>query len=165
MNDHGVSVQWYWRGRTEEVRENTVPVPLRPPQSPHGLAGNCIRAFAVRGWRRIVWDIARSLLILTLLSQSSKIVEFHGTVQICVCVWFFFQAVRFVSTFKLTQNVTWSSVCSEWVKYCLISKWQWHYTLRKFRLVRVCQPGSGDHRMKKCLTYFSLVCKQNKDKL
>ena len=88
--------------------------------------------------------------------------SWHGT---NLCVWFFFQAVRFVSTFKLTQNVTWSSVCSEWVKYCLISKWQWHYTLWKFRLVRVCQPGSGDHRMKKCLTYFSLVCKQNKDKL
>jgi hypothetical protein len=31
------TAEWYWWGKTKEVREKPVPVPLCPPQIPHGL--------------------------------------------------------------------------------------------------------------------------------
>jgi hypothetical protein len=31
------TVEWYWQGKTEELGEKPVPVPLCPPQIPHGL--------------------------------------------------------------------------------------------------------------------------------
>jgi hypothetical protein len=31
------TVEWYWQGKTEELGEKPVPVPLCPPQNPHGL--------------------------------------------------------------------------------------------------------------------------------
>jgi hypothetical protein len=31
------TVEWYWQGKTEELREKPVLVPLCPPQIPHGL--------------------------------------------------------------------------------------------------------------------------------
>jgi hypothetical protein len=31
-------VEWNWQGKTEVLGEKPVPVPLRPPQIPHGLA-------------------------------------------------------------------------------------------------------------------------------
>jgi hypothetical protein len=45
----------YWQGKTEELGEKPVPVPLGPPQSPHGLT----RASAVRGRRLTTWAMAR----------------------------------------------------------------------------------------------------------
>jgi hypothetical protein len=48
-------VEWYWQGKTEELGEKPVPVPLRPPQIPHGLT----RVSAVRGRRLTTWAMAR----------------------------------------------------------------------------------------------------------
>jgi hypothetical protein len=31
------TVEWYWQGKTEELGEKPVPVPLCPPQIPHEL--------------------------------------------------------------------------------------------------------------------------------
>jgi hypothetical protein len=31
------TVEWYWQGKTEELRGRPVPVPICPPQIPHGL--------------------------------------------------------------------------------------------------------------------------------
>jgi hypothetical protein len=42
-------VEWYWQGKTEELGEKPVPVPLCPPQIPHGYTRARTRDSAVRG--------------------------------------------------------------------------------------------------------------------
>jgi hypothetical protein len=44
-------VGWYWQGKTEELGEKPVPVPLCPPQISHGLTRARTRVSAVRGRR------------------------------------------------------------------------------------------------------------------
>jgi hypothetical protein len=53
------TVEWYWQGKTEELWEKPVPVPLCPPQIPHGLTRAWTRASAARGRRLTTWAIAR----------------------------------------------------------------------------------------------------------
>ena len=48
-------VEWNWQGKTEVLGEKPVPVPLCPPQIPHGLT----RDSAVRGRRLTAWVMAR----------------------------------------------------------------------------------------------------------
>jgi hypothetical protein len=50
-------VEWKWQGKTEVLGKKPVPVPLCPPQIPHGLTW----ASAVRGRRLTAWATARSL--------------------------------------------------------------------------------------------------------
>jgi len=45
------TVEWYWQGKTEELGEKPVPVPLCPPQIPHGLTGSLTRVSKMRGLR------------------------------------------------------------------------------------------------------------------
>jgi hypothetical protein len=40
------TVEWYWQGKTEELGEKPVPVPLCPPQISHGLTRARTRASA-----------------------------------------------------------------------------------------------------------------------
>jgi hypothetical protein len=54
-----LKVEWYWHGKTEELGENPVPVPLCPTQIPHGLTQARTRYCAVRGWRLTAWAMAR----------------------------------------------------------------------------------------------------------
>jgi hypothetical protein len=49
----------YWQGKTEELGEKPVPVPLCPPQIPHGLTRALTRASAVRGQRLTTWVMAQ----------------------------------------------------------------------------------------------------------
>jgi hypothetical protein len=42
-------VDWNWQGKTEVLEKKPVPVPLCPPQIPHGLTRDRTRATAVRG--------------------------------------------------------------------------------------------------------------------
>jgi hypothetical protein len=49
------TVELYWQGKTEELGEKPVPVPLCPPQIPHGLTWARTRASAVRGRRLTTW--------------------------------------------------------------------------------------------------------------
>jgi hypothetical protein len=58
------TVEWYWQGKTEELWEKPVPVPLCPPKIPHGLTRARNRASAVRG-RRLTWAMARPNYPLT----------------------------------------------------------------------------------------------------
>jgi hypothetical protein len=44
-------VEWKWQGKTEELGEKPVPVPLCPPQILRGLTRDRTRASAVRGRR------------------------------------------------------------------------------------------------------------------
>jgi hypothetical protein len=46
------------RGKTEKLEEKPVPVPLCPPQIPHGLTRALTRASAVRGRRLTTWAMA-----------------------------------------------------------------------------------------------------------
>jgi hypothetical protein len=52
------TVEWYWQGKTEEVGEKPVPVPLCPSQIPHGLTRGRTLASAVRGRRLTTWAMA-----------------------------------------------------------------------------------------------------------
>jgi hypothetical protein len=40
LPSNGAPVEWNWQGKTEEVGEKPVPVPLCPPQIPRGLTAN-----------------------------------------------------------------------------------------------------------------------------
>jgi hypothetical protein len=52
-------------GRNRQLGENPVPVPLCPPQIPHGLTRDRTRASAVRGRRLTAWAMAWPLIVLT----------------------------------------------------------------------------------------------------
>jgi hypothetical protein len=57
------TVEWYWQGKTEEPGEKPVPVPLCPPQMPHGLTQARTRASAVRGRLLTTWAMARPTIL------------------------------------------------------------------------------------------------------
>jgi hypothetical protein len=59
---NGAPVEWNWQGKTEVLGENPFPVPLCPPQIPHGLTGGRTPASAVGGRRLTAWAMARPLL-------------------------------------------------------------------------------------------------------
>jgi hypothetical protein len=52
-------VEWNWKGKIEVFGEKPVPVPICPPQIPHGLTRDRIRASAVVGRRLTAWAMAR----------------------------------------------------------------------------------------------------------
>jgi hypothetical protein len=52
------TVEWYWQGKTEELGEKPVSVPLCPPQIPHELTRARTRFSAARGRRLTAWAIA-----------------------------------------------------------------------------------------------------------
>jgi hypothetical protein len=54
-------VEWYLQ-RKQKYSEKTCPVPLCPPQIPHGLTRARTRASAVRGQRLTAWVMARPYL-------------------------------------------------------------------------------------------------------
>jgi hypothetical protein len=53
-------VEWYWQGKTKELRGNPVPIPLCPPQIQHGLTQARTWACALRRQRLIAWAVAGS---------------------------------------------------------------------------------------------------------
>jgi hypothetical protein len=59
---NGALVEWNWQGKTKVLRGKPVPVPLCPPQIPHGLTRDRTRASAVGGRRRTAWAMARPRL-------------------------------------------------------------------------------------------------------
>jgi hypothetical protein len=50
--------KWKWQGKTEVLGEKPVPVPLSPPQIPHGLTRDRTRVSAVGGRRLTAWAMA-----------------------------------------------------------------------------------------------------------
>jgi hypothetical protein len=71
-------VEWYWQRKTEELGEKPVPVPLCPPQIPHGLTQVRTRASAVRGWRLTTWAMARPLLQSLTSTELGHIILTHS---------------------------------------------------------------------------------------
>jgi hypothetical protein len=60
-----------WQEKTEELGEKPVPVPLCPPQIPHGLNRERTRASALRGRRLTTWAMARPQSILSIMFPFS----------------------------------------------------------------------------------------------
>jgi hypothetical protein len=54
-------VEWNWQGKIIVLWKNPVPVPLCPPQIPHGLTRDGTRASTVGGRRLTAWAMARPL--------------------------------------------------------------------------------------------------------
>jgi hypothetical protein len=59
LHFNGVPVEWNWQGKTEVPGEKPVPVPLCPPQIPHGPTLDRTRVSAMRGRRLTAWAMAR----------------------------------------------------------------------------------------------------------
>jgi hypothetical protein len=58
---NGAPVELNWHGKTEVLGEKPVPVPLCPPQIPHGLTWDQTGASAVGGRRLTAWAMARPI--------------------------------------------------------------------------------------------------------
>jgi hypothetical protein len=56
---NGAPVEWNWQGKTEVLGEKSVPVPLCPPQIPHGLTRDRTPVSAVGGQRLTAWAMSR----------------------------------------------------------------------------------------------------------
>jgi hypothetical protein len=64
-------VEWYWQVKAEELRENSVPVPLCPPKIPRELTGVCTWSVHVEF---VVEKVALGQLSLQVLNLS---ISFH----------------------------------------------------------------------------------------
>jgi hypothetical protein len=51
MSEYGAAAEWYWQGKTEGIGEKPLPVPLCPPQIPHGLPWERTGTSAARSQR------------------------------------------------------------------------------------------------------------------
>jgi hypothetical protein len=71
IDGYGAMVGWYWQGKTEELGEKPAPVPLCPPQIPHGSTLARTRASALRGQRLTAWAMARPVFFLRCGIQST----------------------------------------------------------------------------------------------
>jgi hypothetical protein len=71
------TVEWYWQGKTEELGEEPFPMPLCPPQIPHGLTRARTWDFAVRSRRLTAWAMARPLLPVFKYSVQKRSIAGH----------------------------------------------------------------------------------------
>jgi hypothetical protein len=69
---NGVPVEWNWQGKTEVLGEKPVPVPLYPPQIPHGSMRNRSRASAVN------FLLVPHIIISTLFSNAFSLRSFFS---------------------------------------------------------------------------------------
>jgi hypothetical protein len=66
----------YWQGKTEEIRENAVPLPLLPPQIPHGVTRARTLASAVICQRLTTWamdDLSVTEVITTIHTRPRTV--------------------------------------------------------------------------------------------
>jgi hypothetical protein len=57
--EYGVTVEWYWQGKAEDLEEKSVPAPLCLPKIPFELTRVRTRATPVRGLHLTAWAMAR----------------------------------------------------------------------------------------------------------
>jgi hypothetical protein len=72
-------VEWNWQGKTDVLGEKPVPVPLCPPQIPHGPSRDRTRASTVTDRRLNAWAMARAYSCLLFIYYDPKS-------KIC-CIW------------------------------------------------------------------------------
>jgi hypothetical protein len=82
---NGAPVEWNWQGKTEILGEKPVPMPLCPPQIPHGLTRDRTRARAVRGRRLTAWTMVRPQRgrYVILSSEDNYVVQDLSSSQRC----------------------------------------------------------------------------------
>jgi hypothetical protein len=90
------TVEWYWQEKTEELGEKPVPVPLCPPQIPHGLTWERTRASAVRGRRLTTWAFLGNLHVA--VSCCSRVLCFSVSTAF---------AFHFLNELKRHERVPW----------------------------------------------------------
>jgi hypothetical protein len=56
-------------GKTEELRKKLVPLPLCPPQIPHGFILTWTRASTVRGRQLTAWTMAQPMMVLLFIEK------------------------------------------------------------------------------------------------
>jgi hypothetical protein len=67
-------------GENRQLGEKPVPVPLCPPQTPHGLIRDRTRASAVEGRRLTAWAMARPLFMCFVwISEQTALVSLYNT--------------------------------------------------------------------------------------
>jgi hypothetical protein len=71
-------VKWNWQGKTKVLGGKPVPVPLCPPQIPHGLTRDRTRASAVEGRRLTAWAMARSSPLMLVRHFTLKALQRMG---------------------------------------------------------------------------------------
>jgi hypothetical protein len=71
----------YWQGKTEELGEKPIPLPLCPPQIPHGITRARTRASAVRGRRLTTWAMVRHAS--SLYSNSCQVLRSISSIHCC----------------------------------------------------------------------------------
>jgi hypothetical protein len=62
FTSNGAPAEWNWQGKTEVLGEKPVPVPLCPPQIPHGLIRSRTRASAVRDRQLTAWTLVEEVI-------------------------------------------------------------------------------------------------------
>jgi hypothetical protein len=93
MYEYGTLVEWWhWQGKIEKLGEKPVPLPLFPPQIPHGMTRARSRDSVVGGRRLTVWTMARPIpwlilvTLLPLLSIVPRYLRYEGLYCWQVCI-------------------------------------------------------------------------------
>jgi hypothetical protein len=73
---NGAPVEWNRQGKTEELGEKPAPVPLCPPQIPHGPTRDRTRTSAVGGQQLTAWATARPVQSHYGVTTASHITQF-----------------------------------------------------------------------------------------
>jgi hypothetical protein len=74
------TADWYWQGKTEELGERSVPLPLCLPRISHGLTRARSWVSTVRGRRLTSWAMSRSSVIF--YQQISLVGTFMHTMRV-----------------------------------------------------------------------------------
>jgi hypothetical protein len=77
---NGAPMEWNWQGKTEELGEKPVPVPLCPPQIPHGLARD--RTPGLRGGRPAANRLSYGIVLLRGEKRSTRRKNLIATLSI-----------------------------------------------------------------------------------
>jgi hypothetical protein len=82
------TVEWFAQGKTKELGEKPVLVPLCPRQIPHGLTWVRIWASTVRGQRLAAWTVARAREDLTQgdVAQDLLACGLHNMQEYVICI-------------------------------------------------------------------------------
>jgi hypothetical protein len=98
---NGALVERNWQGKSEELGEKPVPVPLCPPQIPHGLTRDRTRASAVGGRRLNAWAMARPSVLNIFSKKKTSTSELH--INHLFCIYFitiYYHTVCVILVFK-----------------------------------------------------------------